>query len=130
MQGTGIQDAVAKKKMNVSTQAATSPMTFTSTYRNLQIFYMVMTITFAWQFLPEFMFPMVAALAPLCWFAPNNHTVNFLGAGQKGMGLLNITLDWSNITSKVITYPYSVQVVIFVGFVITVWEPTRLSKLC
>lgn len=83
---------------------------------------MVMTIIFAWQFLPEFMFPMVAALAPLCWFAPNNHTVNFLGAGAKGIGLLNITLDWSNITSKVITYPYSVQVVIFVGFVITVCD--------
>lgn len=63
---------------------------------------------------------MVAALAPLCWFAPNNHKVNFLGAGAKGIGLLNVTLDWSNITSKVITYPYSVQVVIFVGFVITV----------
>lgn len=91
---------------------------------------MVMTITFAWQFLPEFMFPMVAALAPLCWFAPNNHTVNFLGAGQKGIGLLNITLDWSNITSKVITYPYNVQVVIFVGFVITVCEPARMSKHC
>lgn len=63
---------------------------------------------------------MVAALAPLCWFAPNNHKVNFLGAGSKGIGLLNITLNWSNITSTVITYPYSVQVVIFLSFVITV----------
>lgn len=79
-----------------------------------------MTITFAWQFLPEFMFPMVASLAPLCWFAPNNHTVNFLGSGKGGVGLLNITLDWSNITSKVITYPYSVQIVVFASFVLTV----------
>lgn len=79
-----------------------------------------MFATFAWQFLPEYLFPMVAALAPLCWFAPDNHKINFLGAGSKGIGLLNFTLDWSNITSTVITYPYSVQVVIFVGFVITV----------
>lgn len=85
-----------------------------------QIFYIILLVTFAWQFLPEFVFPMVAALAPLCWFAPNNHNINFLGAGAKGVGLLNITLNWSNITSTVITYPYSVQVVIFVGFVITV----------
>ena len=34
--------------------------------------------------------------------------------------MLNITLDWSNITSTVITYPYSVQVIVFVAFVITV----------
>ena len=49
---------------------------------------------------------MVAALAPLCWFAPNSHKINFLGSGKGGIGLLNITLNWSNITSTVITYPY------------------------
>ena len=76
--------------------------------------------TFAWQFLPEYLFPFVASLAPLCWFASQNHTVNFIGAGRGGMGLLNITLDWSNITSTVITYPYSVQVIIFSSFVMTV----------
>lgn len=85
-----------------------------------------MFATFAWQFLPEFVFPMVAYLAPLCWFASRNSTVNFLGSGKGGIGLLNITLDWSNITSTVITYPYSVQVTIFVGFVITVSLPAIL----
>ncbi|OCF76766.1 hypothetical protein I204_02468 [Kwoniella mangroviensis CBS 8886] len=50
-----------------------------------------------------------------------NHKVNFIVAGRGGIGLLNITLDWSNITSTVITYPYSVQVIIFVAFVITTW---------
>lgn len=72
----------------------------------VQIFYIVSTVTFAWQFLPEFAFPMVAALAPLCYFAPNSHKINFLGSGKGGIGLLNITLNWSNITSTVITYPY------------------------
>ncbi|KAF7342334.1 OPT oligopeptide transporter [Mycena venus] len=43
----------------------------------------------------------------------------FLGSGIGGIGILNITLDWSNITSTVITYPYSVQVIVFVSFVIT-----------
>lgn len=85
-----------------------------------KVFWWVLLGTFIWQFLPEFLFPFVAALAPLCWFASRNHTVNFLGAGRGGIGLLNITLNWSNITSNVITFPYSVQVTIFVGFVITV----------
>ncbi|KAL4733385.1 OPT oligopeptide transporter protein-domain-containing protein [Aspergillus similis] len=76
---------------------------------------------FVWQFLPEYLFPFVASLAPLCWIASRNHTVNFLGAGRGGMGLLNITLDWSNITSVVITYPYSVQVIIFLAFVSMCW---------
>ena len=72
----------------------------------IQMFYIVSTATFVWQFLPEFAFPMVAALAPLCWFAPNSHKINFLGSGKGGIGLLNISLNWSNITSTVITYPY------------------------
>ncbi|KAK1972368.1 OPT oligopeptide transporter [Colletotrichum sublineola] len=86
-----------------------------------EVFWWILLGTFLWQFLPEYLFPFVAALAPLCWFASQNHTVNFLGAGRGGIGLLNITLNWSNITSTVITYPYSVQVTMFVGFVITTW---------
>lgn len=85
---------------------------------------------FVWQFLPEYLFPFVAYLAPLCWFASKNHTANFLGSGKGGIGLLNITLDWSNITSTVITYPYSVQVTVFTAFVITVsWAITISSIL-
>ncbi|CAG8941383.1 unnamed protein product [Penicillium salamii] len=87
----------------------------------MKVFWIVVLGTFIWQFLPEFLFPFVASLAPLCWFASRNHNVNFIGAGRGGMGLLNITLDWSNITSTVITYPYSVQVIIFVTFVMTCW---------
>lgn len=95
-------------------------VTFAPTNDQPQVFWWILLATFIWQFLPEYLFPFVAALAPLCWFASKNHTVNFLGAGRGGIGLLNITLNWSNITSTVITYPYSVQVTVFVGFVITV----------
>ncbi|KAJ7735539.1 OPT oligopeptide transporter [Mycena maculata] len=89
--------------------------------RQMRVFWIVLGTTFLWQFLPEFVFPFTASLAPLCWFASRNHVVNFLGSGIGGIGLLNITLDWSNITSTVITYPYSVQVIVFVAFVITTW---------
>ncbi|WWD00409.1 hypothetical protein V866_007322 [Kwoniella sp. B9012] len=89
--------------------------------KQMKVFWLVFLGMFIWQFFPAFIFPFTAALAPLCWFASQNHKVNFIGAGRGGIGLLNITLDWSNITSTVITYPYSVQVIIFVAFVITTW---------
>ncbi|KAJ9143494.1 OPT oligopeptide transporter [Pleurostoma richardsiae] len=89
--------------------------------KRMRVFWIILLATFVWQFLPEYIFPFLAALAPLCWFASRNHKVNFLGAGRGGAGLLNITLDWSNITSTVITYPYSVQVIVFVAFVLTTW---------
>ncbi|KAL2801979.1 OPT oligopeptide transporter protein-domain-containing protein [Aspergillus granulosus] len=84
-------------------------------------FWILLVATFVWQFLPEYLFPFVASLAPLCWFASRNHALNFIGAGRGGMGLLNITLNWSNITSIVVTYPYYIQVIIFVTFVMTCW---------
>ncbi|KAL2289580.1 hypothetical protein FJTKL_01837 [Diaporthe vaccinii] len=71
----------------------------------MKIFYIVSAVTFAWQFLPEFASQ---------WWQLWHRSVG-------GIGLLNITLNWSNITSTVITYPYSVQLVIFVAFAITTW---------
>lgn len=95
------------------------------------MFWILLLVTFVWQFLPEYLFPFVASLAPLCWFASRNHAVNFIGAGRGGMGLLNITLNWSNITSTVVTYPYSVQVIIFLAFVLTVsWFANSPSQNC
>ncbi|KAL4881631.1 OPT oligopeptide transporter protein-domain-containing protein [Aspergillus karnatakaensis] len=89
--------------------------------QQMKMFYILLLAIFVWQFLPEYLFPFVGSLAPLCWFASRNHNVNFIGAGRGGMGLLNITLNWSNITSTVVTYPYSVQVIIFSTFVLTCW---------
>ncbi|KAL5332425.1 OPT oligopeptide transporter protein-domain-containing protein [Aspergillus crustosus] len=89
--------------------------------QQMKMFYILLGGIFVWQFLPEYLFPFVGSLAPLYWFASRNHKVNFIGAGRGGMGLLNITLNWSNITSTVVTYPYSVQVIIFSTFVLTCW---------
>ncbi|WRT67432.1 OPT family small oligopeptide transporter [Kwoniella shivajii] len=99
----------------------TSDLHLERSRKQMKVFWLIFLGMFIWQFFPEIIFPFVAALAPLCWFASKNHTVNFLGAGRGGIGLFNITLDWSNITSTVITYPYSVQVTVFVSFVITTW---------
>ncbi|KAJ7137016.1 OPT oligopeptide transporter protein-domain-containing protein [Mycena epipterygia] len=60
--------------------------------RQMKGFWFIFVATILWQFLPEYAFPFTASLALLCWFAPQNHT--------------------SNIT---------VQVIVFVAFVITTW---------
>lgn len=76
-----------------------------------------------WQFLPEYVFPMLGSLAFLCWVAPNNETANFVGAGFGGMGMLNLSLDWSNISSSASLFltPWWSQVVMFLGFACSAW---------
>lgn len=81
-----------------------------------------------WHFLPEFLFPMISSVAVLCYMAPSNHTANFIGSGLGGMGFLNFSFDWANITSLVMIYPYWVQVIQFIGFVVGAWVLIPLAK--
>ncbi|KAF5338104.1 hypothetical protein D9758_015381 [Tetrapyrgos nigripes] len=50
-----------------------------------------------------------------------NPTAQFLGSGLGGAGFLNITLDWSNIGSQCIYYPYWAQINMFTAGVIAAW---------
>lgn len=76
-----------------------------------------------WQFLPEYVFPMLGSLAFLCWVAPGNPVANFVGAGYGGMGVLNLSLDWSSISTmyNLFLTPWWTQVVIFAGYVCACW---------
>ncbi|KAJ6537332.1 OPT oligopeptide transporter [Mycena sp. CBHHK59/15] len=73
--------------------------------KQMRVFWYGILIFFLWEFLPEYIFPFTSSLAFLCWVT-DNPTANFLGSGLGGAGLLNFTLDWSNIGSSLIYYPY------------------------
>ncbi|KAJ6582260.1 OPT oligopeptide transporter protein-domain-containing protein [Mycena capillaripes] len=88
--------------------------------KQMRVFWLGILIFFLWEFLPEYIFPFTSSLAFLCWVT-DNPTANFLGSGLGGAGLLNITLDWSNITSTLVYYPYWSQVNIFAAFVLGAW---------
>ncbi|KAK7453217.1 hypothetical protein VKT23_011898 [Stygiomarasmius scandens] len=70
----------------------------TTAKKQMSFFWWCILGFFCWQFLPE-----------------------FLGSGLGGSGLLNITLDWSNIGSQCIYYPYWAQINIFAAAMIGAW---------
>ncbi|KAJ7112751.1 OPT oligopeptide transporter [Mycena crocata] len=84
-------------------------------------FWCICIVICIWQVFPEFIFPMTAALAPVCWIGGKSKAANFIGSGLGGMGFLNFTLDASNITSSIVTQPFFVQVILFISFIITMW---------
>ncbi|KAJ7730150.1 OPT oligopeptide transporter [Mycena metata] len=89
--------------------------------RQIKGFWYICIAVFVWQFFPEYIFPMTAALAPICWIGGHNKAANFVGSGMGGMGVLNFTLNVSNITSSIITQPFFVQAILFTGFIVTMW---------
>ena len=83
-----------------------------------------------WQFLPEYIFPMLGSLAFLCWVAPNNADANFVGAGLGGMGFLNLSLDWANISNLVnpMIVPFWTSCITFAAFVFSCWVLLPIAK--
>lgn len=96
--------------------------------KQMKVFFIVLGGVTVWQFFPEFIFPMTSSLAFLCWVAPKNEVANFIGSGLGGMGFLNLTLDWSNITSTIMLSPYWVQVIQFIAFIIGAWVLLPAAK--
>jgi hypothetical protein len=91
--------------------------------KQIRVFWMVLAGVFFWSFLPEYAFPFTSSLAVLCWFAPHNDTIKFISSGLGGMGFLNFSLNWSNVTShaKIMVNPWWTQVIIFSAFVVSAW---------
>ena len=96
------------------------------------IFFGAFIFMIVWQFLPEYVFPMLSSLSFLCWVAPRNPVANFIGSGIGGMGFLNLTLDWANISNQSLTSPMIVPfwttVVLTAAFVFNCWVLIPAAK--
>ncbi|EIM85355.1 OPT oligopeptide transporter [Stereum hirsutum FP-91666 SS1] len=101
------------QRMSLSTASTTAKT-------QMRVFWYGILIFFLWEFLPEYIFPFTSSLAFLCWVTKNS-TAQFLGSGLGGVGLLNVTLDWSNIGSTMIYYPWWTQLNMFASYVISAW---------
>ncbi|KAI0406507.1 OPT oligopeptide transporter protein-domain-containing protein [Xylaria palmicola] len=108
------------------TQAKQNKAPSPAARKQFKVFWFTLLGITLWQFLPEFVFPFVSSLAFLCWVAPHNAVANFIGSGLGGMGLLNLSFDWANISNynagvPLFLSPWWSQVVFFASFVLSAW---------
>ncbi|KAI0143848.1 OPT superfamily oligopeptide transporter [Hypoxylon sp. NC0597] len=101
--------------------------------KQMRVFWLVLLGITLWQFLPEYVFPMTSSLAFLCWVAPHNPVANFIGSGLGGMGFLNLSFDWANISNylagvPLFLSPWWSQVVLFASFVMSCWVLLPAAK--
>ncbi|KAL5313535.1 hypothetical protein ACEPPN_017955 [Leptodophora sp. 'Broadleaf-Isolate-01'] len=101
--------------------------------RQMKVFFFSLLAVAVWQFLPEYVFPMLSSLAFLCWVAPNNAAANFVGGGLGGMGFLNLSLNWANVGNlsamgSLFLTPWYTQVIVFSAFVVNCWFLLPLAK--
>ncbi|KAI0595858.1 OPT oligopeptide transporter protein-domain-containing protein [Biscogniauxia sp. FL1348] len=101
--------------------------------KQMRVFWLVLLGITLWQFLPEFAFPMLSSMAFLCWVAPRSPVANFLGSGLGGMGFLNLSFDWANISNynagvPLFLSPWWSQVVLFCSFAMSCWVLLPAAK--
>ena len=92
--------------------------------KQMHVFLWTLLGVTAWQFLPEYAFPFLSSLSFLCWVAPRNPVANFIGAGLGGMGFLNLSLDWSTISTQYgnpMLNPFWTSAVLFASYVVSCW---------
>ncbi|KAJ2706797.1 hypothetical protein FB645_001245 [Coemansia sp. IMI 203386] len=97
----------------------------------LKLFWIAFLVSFAWYFVPGWIFPTLTMLPVLCFIAPNNIYANQLGDGYHGLGMLALTLDWSTIsnvyTGSPLATPWFAACNLFVGFVLVMWVITPIA---
>lgn len=68
-------------------------------------------LSFAWYWLPDFLFPALGYFTFICWILPKSPVVNQVFGMKSGIGLLPLTFDWSQIayiSSPLVAPPWAI----------------------
>lgn len=63
----------------------------------LQFFFIVLICSFAYYIVPSYFFPYISSISILCLFFKNSITMQQIGSGLKGLGVLSFALDWNTV---------------------------------
>ncbi|GIZ39931.1 hypothetical protein CKM354_000329300 [Cercospora kikuchii] len=93
------------------------------TRRSLAFFTYCATAAFIWQWLPQYLFPLLISLPLLCWLGHGNPIAYVLGSGKYGFGILDFSLDWNYIngTMQSMYTPFWASTNQFTGIFVAVW---------
>ncbi|RKP27323.1 OPT oligopeptide transporter protein-domain-containing protein [Syncephalis pseudoplumigaleata] len=91
-------------------------------FNRQRFFFIVFCCAFLYNFLPGYIAPALSSVALLCMTLPNSPVAQVLGSGIRGMGLLNVSLDWTMVGAFGPLYtPWWAQLNFYVGVIIAVW---------
>ena len=92
------------------------------TRQRLRVFMLVFLATFLYQFLPLLLFPTLTSVSVLCLVNNRSWWMRSLGSGYTGLGIANLSFDWSSIgTSGPLYTPYWALANYFGGLVGICW---------
>lgn len=86
-------------------------------------FWIVLTVIFAYTWIPQFFAQFLQAVSILCFFSSNY--ANWLGSAQRGLGVLAFTFDWyymfGSMLGNVLTIPFVYMANNIAGYILFDW---------
>ncbi|KAG0042457.1 hypothetical protein BGZ83_000441 [Gryganskiella cystojenkinii] len=76
---------------------------------------------FVYEFIPQFLAPMVLYIDWICWINPFNMDFWALFSSYNGAGILSISLDWNSIGGATLWLPLATQLCQVFGVVLSYW---------
>lgn len=87
--------------------------------KRLRFFWLVVGAVFIYEWLPEYIAPLLGSFNIVCLAARHSVWVTYIFGGaeaNEGMGLLGFGLDWANITSAPFYQPLATQISLYLGW--------------
>ncbi|KAF9205239.1 hypothetical protein BGZ49_004309 [Haplosporangium sp. Z 27] len=84
-------------------------------------FWVVASICFVYEFLPQFLAPMFVYMDWICWINPFNRDFWVLFSSYSGVGIFSFALEWNTIGGAALYYPFYSQAAFYGGEILQYW---------
>ena len=87
----------------------------------MKYFWVVCGCMFIYEFLPQYLAPLLLYIDWVCWIKPFNKDFWAMFSSYSGAGILSISLDWNSIGGSTMWTPLSTQLCTLFGIVTSYW---------
>ncbi|KAF9177451.1 hypothetical protein BGZ50_008757 [Haplosporangium sp. Z 11] len=90
-------------------------------WTRMQFFWAVTAATFVYQFIPQWIAPILIYFDWICWFNPFNMDFWALFSSMYGAGIGALSFDWTSIGGTTMYYPLAAQLCAYSGMILNYW---------
>ncbi|KAF9081506.1 hypothetical protein BGX23_000803 [Mortierella sp. AD031] len=87
----------------------------------MKFFWVICGITFVYEFIPQWIAPVLVYFDWICWINPFNRDVWAIFSVVSGGGVLSFSFDWTSIGGATMYYPLAAQLCSFGGMILNYW---------
>ncbi|KAF8926506.1 hypothetical protein BGZ58_011126 [Dissophora ornata] len=90
-------------------------------WSRMKFFWVVVAVTFVYQFIPQWLAPILIYFDWLCWINPFNMNFWAMFSSISGSGIMSLSFDWTSIGGPTMYLPLAAQLCSLGGIILNYW---------